>query len=107
MTSICQNNKTYHVILTTNRLTVVAQPWYGYEACLKKTKKRKKSSLFGKLLKKQTNKQGNGTSLAELSDEIIKRKELLDLLQVGRECHNCIHPPFPKTKSTISTYNES
>lgn len=74
---------------------------------LKKKKKRKKSSLFGKLLKKQTNKQGNGTSLAELSDEIIKRKELLDLLQVGRECHNCIHPPFPKTKSTISTYNES
>lgn len=74
---------------------------------LKKKKEKKEKFLIWQIIKKQTNKQGNGTSLAELSDEIIKRKELLDLLQVGRECHNCIHPPFPKTKSTISTYNES
>lgn len=107
MTSICQNNKTYHVILTTNRLTVVAQPWYGYEACLKKKEKKEKFLIWQIIKKKKKKRQGNGTFLAELSDEIIKRKELLDLLQVGRECHNCIHPPFPKTKSTISTYNES
>lgn len=38
----------------------------------------------------------NGTTLSELSELTIKRKELL-YLQVGRKVHNCKRTPSPKT----------
>lgn len=38
----------------------------------------------------------NGTTVSEISDQTIKRKELLEL-QVGCKVHNCKRTPLPKT----------
>lgn len=66
------------------------QPPKGEAASLACSPKKKKKKVH--YLANNNETKRNGTFLPKLSDQVIKHKELLDLLQVGRERRNCKHP---------------
>lgn len=106
LTTICQKNKTYNAILTTNGLTVTSEPLLKIWSLLKN------NFLIWQIIKwergdnERERQKINGTILSELSDQTIKRKGVrLQLWTLRPTCE--YSSSLRKTKWTISTYNKS